>query len=72
MNQSQWAGLLAMICSLGAIIFTLYGAARRSYLAVALPVMAVVALISALAFWIGWTLFTSSVELEELEEAPSV
>jgi len=39
MNQSQWTGLLAMIGSLGAIIFTLYGAARRSYLAMALPVM---------------------------------
>jgi hypothetical protein len=43
--------------------------ARRSYLAVALPVAGTLAAVSALAFWIGWTLFTSEEEEEEaLEE----
>jgi hypothetical protein len=39
-------------------------------MAVALPVMAAVAAVSALAFWIGWTMFTTESELgeEDLEE----
>jgi hypothetical protein len=40
---------------------------RKSYAAVAIPVAAALAVVSALAFWIGWTMFTG--ETEELEEA---
>ena len=42
--------------------------ARRSYMAVALPVAGALATVSALAFWIGWTLFTSEEEEEEFLE----
>ena len=32
---------------------------RRSYLAIALPVLSALATVSAIAFWIGWTMFTA-------------
>jgi len=72
LNRSQITGLLIMASSLLGMLLFLYGAARRSYMAVALPVLGGLALISGLAFWIGWTMFTSPAELEELEEAPSL
>jgi hypothetical protein len=51
------------------MIIFLWATAKRSYMAVALPVMAAVAAVSALAFWIGWTMFTTESELEdELED----
>jgi hypothetical protein len=40
---------------------------RKSYAAVALPVGAALAVVSALAFWIGWTMFTG--ESDDLEDA---
>jgi hypothetical protein len=57
--------LLMGVAALQMLLF-LVGAARRSYMAVALPVMAGVSLVSALAFWVGWTMMTA--ELDELEE----
>lgn len=35
---------------------------RRSYFAVALPVLSALAAVSAIAFWIGWTIFQSEEE----------
>lgn len=71
MDRSRLAGLLIMGASLLEMLLFFYGAARRSYMAVALPVMGALASISALAFWIGWTMFTAEGELpEELEEEP--
>jgi hypothetical protein len=49
------------------MLLFLYGAARRSYMAVALPVMGAVAAVSALAFWVGWTLLSTEEEVPELE-----
>jgi hypothetical protein len=66
MERSQTMGVLLMgVAALQMLLF-LVGAARRSYMAVALPVMAGVSLVSALAFWVGWTMMTA--ELDELEE----
>jgi hypothetical protein len=48
-------------------VFFFWGMTRKSYLAVALPVGSALAAVSALAFWIGWTMFTGSEE-EELDE----
>ncbi|MFQ6019538.1 MAG: hypothetical protein ACE5KW_02155 [Dehalococcoidia bacterium] len=53
---------------LGAVfqmILFLWAVARKSYMAVALPVMGALAAVSAIAFWIGWTMFTAEAELEE-------
>jgi hypothetical protein len=65
MERSQMTGVLIMAGAALQMMFFLWAAARRSYMAVALPVMAALAAISALAFWIGWTMFTSESELEE-------
>jgi len=50
----------------------LVGALRRSYLVIALPVVAAVGVISALAFWVGWTMMNTEADLAELEEQESV
>jgi uncharacterized membrane protein YesL len=58
-------GALIMAAAVLQMLLFLWAAARRSYMAVALPIMAALAAISALAFWIGWTMFTTESELEE-------
>jgi uncharacterized membrane protein YesL len=69
MERSQMTGVLIMAAAVLQMMLFLWAATKRSYMAVALPVMAVLAGISALAFWIGWTMFTTESELEEeLEE----
>ena len=45
---------------------------RRSCLAIALPVLAATSVISALAFWVGWTMMNTEPDLAELEEQQSV
>jgi hypothetical protein len=67
MDRSQTTGILIMAGAALEMLLFLYGAARRSYMAVALPVMAAVAAVSALAFWVGWTLLTTEEEVPELE-----
>ena len=67
MDRSQMTGTLIMVGAVLEMLLFLYGAARRSYLAVAVPVMAAVAAVSALAFWVGWTLMTTEAEAPELE-----
>jgi len=68
MDRSQMTGMLIMAGAALEMLLFLYGAARRSYMAVALPVMAAVAAVSALAFWVGWTLLTTEEEIPELED----
>jgi hypothetical protein len=65
MERSQQTGVLIMAGAVLQMMLFLWAAARRSYMAVALPVMGALAAISVLAFWIGWTMFTSESELEE-------
>ena len=75
MEKSQQTGLFIMIGSAFMLVFFLWAMLRKSYAAVALPVASALAVVTALAFWIGWTLFTGEEEDgEELEEegvAPS-
>jgi uncharacterized membrane protein YesL len=58
------AGFNALLMAIGTM--------RRSYLAIALPVLAATSLISALAFWVGWTMMNTEPDLAELEEQQSV
>ncbi len=51
---------------LNMVVFV-WAVARRSYIAVALPLMTILGAVSALAFWIGWTMFTAEGEEEEEE-----
>ena len=69
MDRAQRTGVLLMAGAAIQMLFFLVGIARRSYAAIALPVFAAVSAISALAFWIGWTMVTT--EAESDEEAPA-
>lgn len=69
MEKSQQTGLIIMISAAFATVFFFWSVMRRSYMAVALPVMSALAAVSALAFWIGWTMFTGEGEDELDEEA---
>ncbi len=72
MERSQTIGTIMMAASgLQMLIFTL-GIMRRSYLAVALPVLAAIAAVSGLLFWVGYTMINMEPDLTELdtEEQP--
>lgn len=72
MERSQTIGAVLMAVSgLQILVFTL-GVMRRSYLAVALPVLAATMAVSGLLFWIGYTMVNMEPDLEELdmEEEP--
>lgn len=72
MGRSRQLGMILMAgAGLNALIM-LIGTMRRSYLAVALPVLAATSVISALAFWVGWTMMNTEPDLAELEEQGSV
>ncbi len=76
MEDSQRLGTIIMLASVLEMVIFLWAVSRRSYLAVALPVTFVLGTLNALAFWIGWTMFTATEEEEEeseaaLEEVPS-
>jgi uncharacterized membrane protein YesL len=72
MGRSKQLGTFLMIGAAVQALIMLIGTMRRSYLAIALPVLAAVGLISALAFWVGWTLANTEPDLAELEERESV
>jgi uncharacterized membrane protein YesL len=72
MGRSKQLGTFLMIGAAVQALIMLIGTMRRSYLAIALPVLAAVSLISALAFWVGWTLANTEPDLAELEERESV
>lgn len=68
MGRSNQLGMILMIVSAVQMLFMLVGMMRRSYLVIALPVVAAVGVISALAFWVGWTMANTEADLAELEE----
>ena len=72
MGRSKQLGTLLMIGAAVQALIMLIGTMRRSYLVIALPVLAATGLISALAFWVGWTMANTEADLAELEERESV
>ena len=68
MEKSQRTGLLIMVLSAFTLVFFAWSILRRSYMAIALPVMSALAVVTGLAFWIGWTLFAGEDEEEDGEE----
>ncbi len=69
MEGSQRLGAIIMLATMFEMVVFLWAVSRRSYLAVALPVTLVLGSLNALAFWIGWTMFTAAEEEEEELEA---
>ncbi len=71
MDRSQSTGILIMAGAVVQLVLFLYGLARRSYAALAVPVALAVAGLSALAIWVGWTMLTTESDLPEPElESP--
>jgi len=72
MGRSRELGMILMIASTVQMLFMLVGMMRRSYLVIALPVVTAVGIVSALAFWVGWTIVNTEPDLAELEEQDMV
>jgi len=66
MDQSRSLGTALMAASAVQILIFTIAVARRSYLAVALPVYGAVALLSGVLFWIGYTMASMDQELGDL------
>lgn len=67
MERSQSVGTILMaVSALQMLVFTL-GMLRRSYLAVALPVLTAMAAVSGLIFWVGYTMMSMEPDLTDLE-----
>ena len=67
MERSQSVGTILMaVSALQMLVFTL-GMLRRSYLAVALPVLAAMGAVSGLIFWVGYTMMSMEPDLTDLE-----
>ena len=67
MEQSQRTGLFIMIGAALEFVIFFWAMTRKSYAAVAIPVGMALGVVSALAFWIGWTMFTG--ESEDIDDA---
>lgn len=65
MEKSQQTGLALMIGSAFIFVAFLTAMMRKSYMAVAIPVLSALTAVSAIAFWIGWTMFQAEDEDEE-------
>ena len=68
-DRAQTTGKLLIAGAALQMLLFLYGATRRSYLALALPVTAAMTAVTILTLWLGWTML--SMQPEE-DEAPSV
>jgi hypothetical protein len=67
MERSQNMGAILMaVSALQMLIFTL-GVMRRSYYAVALPVLGAMGAVSAVLFWIGYTMANMEEQMSDLD-----
>ena len=72
MGQSRQLGMILMIGAVADMLIMTIGVMRRSYLVIALPVLAMVGVLSALTFWVGWTIANTEEDLAELEAAEEI
>jgi hypothetical protein len=72
MERSRQLGTLLMVVAALQMLVMVIGIMRRSYLVIALPALAATGVVSALAFWVGWTMVNTDAELAELEAQESV
>jgi hypothetical protein len=72
MGRSKQLGNILMAVAAVQGLLMVAGMLRRSYLVIAIPVVAAVGLVSALMFWVGWTMANTAADLAELEEAVEV
>ncbi len=67
MDRSQITGGLIIGGAAVELVLFLYGVLKRSYIALAIPIAAAVAGLSALAMWVGWTMLTTETDMPEPE-----
>ncbi len=72
MGRSRQLGMFIVIGASIQMLIMLFGTLRRSYMVIALPVLVATGIVSALAFWVGWTMMNTEPEMAELEEADAV
>ena len=65
MNRAQKTGVLLIAAAAVEMLLFLYGATRRSYLALALPVTAAMMALTALTVWVGYTMLMLEEEPDE-------
>ena len=70
MDRSQATGAAIIAVAAIQLLLFLVGVVRKSYLAIAIPVGLVLAGMSALAIWVGWTMMTTETDLPEPDEQP--
>lgn len=70
MNRAQTTGIILIAGAALQLLLFVYGAARKSYLALALPVSAAMLALTALTAWVGWTMMTMEEEIDEPPVAP--
>jgi hypothetical protein len=70
MNRAQTTGIVLIASAALQMLLFLYGASRRSYLALALPVAFAMSALTVLTFWVGWTMLTMEEEDEEVLVEP--
>ncbi len=58
-ERARLLGYSLMAVSVLQLLFFLRGIRRRSYAALALPVLGLLAIASALGFWVGYTMATT-------------
>ncbi len=67
MDQSRTMGAILMsVSALQMLVFTL-GMLRKSYMAIALPMLAAIGVVSGLLFWIGYTMTNMEPDMSELD-----
>ena len=71
MDRAQKTGLIIIAASVLELLLFLYGAARRSYLALALPIAAAMTTLTALGFWVGWTMLNLEDDSPEPPVSPT-
>ena len=64
MRPGRINGALLMAGAALQTLLFLFGLRRRSYIALALPVTAALLTLSAVTFWLGWTMLTMAEEPE--------
>ena len=64
-ERAQTTGKLLIAGAVLQMLLFLYGATRRSYLALALPVTAAMSAVTILTLWLGWTMLSMQPEEED-------
>ena len=65
MERTQLFGMLIIAGTALEMMLFLWGILRRSYMAVALPVLGAMAALNLLTLWVGWTMLTTEAEMPE-------